>query len=206
MVTTFGWFSAEAARASRTKRSTASWSWPGGAGGFLEEPAMAVAARQGGDGASLAGQTAGHYQVLSLLGSGGMGDVYLALDTRLGRRVALKLLPDDLAGDEGRARRFEQEARAASALNHPNVVTIHEIGDRPAPNEAAMVPSPAPAVVVECWCGLVENVGRRPGCAAGAVSGAQAAGGGSGASRLPAARPEGVRGLASHLTITSLAR
>jgi serine/threonine protein kinase/Tol biopolymer transport system component len=98
------------------------------AGGFMEEPALAVAARQGGDGASLAGQTVEHYQVLSLLGSGGMGDVYLALDTRLGRRVALKLLPDYLAGDARRAALFTKEARAASALNHPNIVTVYDIG------------------------------------------------------------------------------
>ena len=95
---------------------------------FIEEPAVAAAARQGGDGASLAGQTVAHYQVLSMLGSGGMGDVYLALDTRLGRRVALKLLPEYLSGDERRARMFTKEARAASALSHPNIVTVYDVG------------------------------------------------------------------------------
>ncbi|HEX9422921.1 MAG TPA: protein kinase [Pyrinomonadaceae bacterium] len=95
---------------------------------FIEEPAMAVAARQGGAGASLAGQTIAHYQVLSLLGSGGMGDVYLALDTKLGRKIALKLLPDYLSGNAQRARLFTKEARAASALNHPNIITVYEIG------------------------------------------------------------------------------
>src|SRR5215204_2907329 len=94
---------------------------------FIEEPAVAVAAKQSGDGTSLVGQLVAHYQVLSRLGSGGMGDVYLARDTRLGRKVALKLLPDYLTDDEGRIRRFKQEARAASALNHPNVLTIYEI-------------------------------------------------------------------------------
>src|SRR4051812_38238818 len=93
----------------------------GQASRFMEEPALALAAKQGGSGATLVGQMVAHYQVLSLLGSGGMGDVYMALDTKLGRRVALKLLPDYLAGDAHRARLFTQEARAASALNHPNI-------------------------------------------------------------------------------------
>src|SRR5438552_8154878 len=74
------------------------------------------------------GKHISHYQVLSRIGRGGMGEVFLAHDTSLGRKVALKLLRSDFTRNEDRLRRFRQEARAASALNHPNILTIHEIG------------------------------------------------------------------------------
>lgn len=76
-----------------------------------------------------AGQRLGNYEIDRPLGKGGMGQVYLALDTRLGRQVALKLLPSSYTHDTDHVHRLEQEARAASALNHPNIVTIHEIGE-----------------------------------------------------------------------------
>jgi serine/threonine protein kinase len=69
------------------------------------------------------------YEIVRPLGSGGMGEVWLATEVRLGRKVALKLLPADLTQDSVRVQRFEQEARAASALNHPNVCTIHALGE-----------------------------------------------------------------------------
>ncbi len=76
----------------------------------------------------MTGQTLGHYQVLEKIGSGGMGEVYRARDERLARDVALKLLKPSFAHDQDRLRRFEQEARAAAALNHPNIVAIYDIG------------------------------------------------------------------------------
>lgn len=76
-----------------------------------------------------ANSTIAHYRIVKQLGAGGMGEVFLAEDTRLNRRVAIKLLPADFAVDEDRARRFEQEARATSALNHPNILIVYDIGE-----------------------------------------------------------------------------
>src|SRR5262244_4002065 len=70
-----------------------------------------------------------HYRVLSKLGSGGMGEVWRARDTRLNREVAIKVLPASFANDADRLRRFKQEALATSALNHPNILTVYDIGD-----------------------------------------------------------------------------
>src|SRR6476646_4644413 len=69
-----------------------------------------------------------HYRIVSKIGAGGMGEVYRAHDARLNREVAIKFLPADFANDEDRLLRFEQEARATSALNHPNILTVYDIG------------------------------------------------------------------------------
>ena len=99
------------------------------AGGFIESPAVEFMADSLGDQADpLAGQSFGPYQINTRIGTGGMGEVYLAQDSRLGRKVALKMLPEYFTRDDDRVRRFQQEARAASALNHPNILTIYEIG------------------------------------------------------------------------------
>src|SRR6266705_383886 len=79
-----------------------------------------------------------HYRIVSQLGAGGMGEVYLAQDTKLDRKIALKILPADLAANQDRMRRFTQEAKAAAALNHPNIATIHEIGESEGVNFIAM--------------------------------------------------------------------
>ena len=84
------------------------------------------------------GASLSHYRIVSKLGAGGMGEVYLAQDTKLDRKVALKILPADLAANQDRMRRFTQEAKSAAALNHPNIATIHEIGESDGVNFIAM--------------------------------------------------------------------
>src|SRR5215213_7210803 len=97
---------------------------------FLSSPAYEFAAGMLSSEASefSAGQQVGPYTILCSLGAGGMGQIYLARDKALGRKIALKLISPEFATDPRRVLRFEQEARAASALNHPNVCVIHQIG------------------------------------------------------------------------------
>ena len=99
-------------------------------GDFLESSAFAEAPELLTDDRASAsvGELIGHYRIESLIGIGGMGEVYLARDERLGRKVALKLLPERLTTDETQLSRFKNEARSASALNHPNILTVYEIG------------------------------------------------------------------------------
>ncbi len=97
---------------------------------FIDSPILAEAAALKGAGdESPVGRSIRHYKILSLLGRGGMGEVFLAQDARLERKVALKVLPAAFTQHPERVRRFEREAKAASALNHPNILTIHEIGE-----------------------------------------------------------------------------
>lgn len=97
---------------------------------FLEEPALSFGLKVLGlEREGLVGSSIGRYKILETLGHGGMGEVYLAQDSRLARRVALKLLPASITDDRERVRRFEQEARAASAISHPNVAHIYEIAE-----------------------------------------------------------------------------
>ncbi|HEU4768459.1 MAG TPA: protein kinase [Pyrinomonadaceae bacterium] len=98
-------------------------------GSFIDEPAYFAAAKMLVNEPSElpSGFSIGNYEILSFISRGGMGEVYLAQDKRLNRKVALKLLPDTFTKDNDRLQRFEQEARAASALNHPNIITIYEI-------------------------------------------------------------------------------
>lgn len=101
------------------------------AGDFIEQPAISQDAHIliGGDIADKIGHEIGPYTIVRRLGGGGMGEVYLAQDTRLDRLVALKILPAYFASDDARLRRFQREAKAVSALNHPNILTIHEVGE-----------------------------------------------------------------------------
>jgi len=100
-------------------------------GSFIETPAVGIATRiiENGQADLLVGQTIGHYKISKRIGTGGMGDVYLATDMTAGRNAALKLLPMRFTGDAERLKRFQQEAHAVVALNHPNILTVYEIGE-----------------------------------------------------------------------------
>src|SRR6266576_648145 len=100
-------------------------------GSFIETSAAGIATRIIGNGQAdlLVGQTFGHYKINKRIGSGGMSEVYLATDITAGRQAALKLLPTRFTGDAERLKRFQQEARAVVALNHPNILTVYEIGE-----------------------------------------------------------------------------
>ncbi|HEY3841152.1 MAG TPA: serine/threonine-protein kinase [Bryobacteraceae bacterium] len=98
--------------------------------GYLETPALEVTAEALAEGRarSMLGRVLGHYQIVAFLGAGGMGEVYRARDSRIERDVAIKVLPPGVAGHPERLQLFEQEARAAGAINHPNILTIHDVG------------------------------------------------------------------------------
>src|SRR5947209_4940498 len=100
-------------------------------GSFIETSAVGLATRiiQNGQADLLVGRTIGHYKISERIGTGGMGDVYLATDITAGRKAALKLLPTRFTGDAERLKRFQQEAHAVVGLNHPNILTIYEIGE-----------------------------------------------------------------------------
>src|SRR5436189_1884877 len=101
------------------------------AASFIETSAVGLATRiiQNGQADSLIGQTIGHYKISESIGTGGMGDVYLATDITAGRKAALKLLPMRFTGDAERLHRFQQQAHALVGLNHPNILTVYEIGE-----------------------------------------------------------------------------
>ena len=101
------------------------------AASFIETSAVGLATKiiQNGQTDLLIGRTIGHYKISEAIGTGGMGEVYLATDMTAGRKAALKLLPMRFTGDAERLKRFQQEARAVVALNHPNILTVYEIGE-----------------------------------------------------------------------------
>src|SRR6266513_1833342 len=101
------------------------------AGGFIETSAVGITTRiiENGQADLLVDRTIGHYKISKRIGTGGMGDVYLATDITAGRKAALKLLPERFTGDAERLKRFQQEAHAVVGLNHPNIVTVYESGD-----------------------------------------------------------------------------
>ncbi len=130
------------------------------AGSFLAAPAIAAAAELIAEDQAdaLIGRRLGRYRILSRIGAGGMGEVYLATDERLGRKVALKLLPAEFAASPDRLRRFEREAKAASATDHPNIVTIHEIGETDGIHFIADTSSPKSTLMAK-RCAARSNAG-----------------------------------------------
>src|ERR1700730_13366091 len=123
------------------------------------------------------GTKLGRYEIRSQIGAGGMGEVYLAFDTELDRTVAIKILPETLASDPQRLQRFIQEARAASALNHPHILTIYEIGvvgnSRFIATEFIEGPTLRPHITAGMKVGEILEIGIQ---AAGALAAAHAAG------------------------------
>ena len=101
------------------------------AGGFIETSAVGITTRiiENGQADLLVGRTIGHYKISKRIGTGGMGEVYLATDMTAGREAALKLLPTRFTSDAERLKRFQQEERALVGLNHPNILTVYEIGE-----------------------------------------------------------------------------
>src|SRR5881392_3052845 len=101
------------------------------AGGFIETSAVGITTRiiENGQADLLVDRTIGHYKISKRIGTGGMGEVYLATDVTAGRKAALKLLPERFTGDAERLKRFQQEAHAVVGLNHPNILTVYEIGE-----------------------------------------------------------------------------
>src|ERR1700757_2066857 len=101
------------------------------AGAFMEAPVVGLAAKiiETEQTGLLIGQTVGHYKISKRISAGGMGEVYLASDVTAGRKAALKILPARFTGDAQRLKRFQQEAHAVVALNHPNILTVYEIGE-----------------------------------------------------------------------------
>jgi serine/threonine protein kinase len=120
---------------------------------FLDAPAMDVAARAlaNGAGGSLVGPEIGVYRIVSQLGVGRMGEVYRARDTKLGREVAIKILPAMFTADPERRARFDREARAVAALNHPHICTLHDVGEAPNPQPSDLHHSPPALTRFSAW-------------------------------------------------------